>query len=393
MKKILIFLLFLVGSVIFAENLESINYKNGTFKGIFKENKKMIPGTTVTKVGNDNVLILSFLNTKAAKIPQSTSVNDQYISKIQVYENDSSTSLMFYLKPSAKYQIVTRNKEIEVTFNSGDANSMTQTTVTTRPNTSTTSTSISSRPQASGYSRPNNNTNTYTPPQQKPTGPRYSTSGNKKYTIVVDPGLGGHDSGARGNGYNEKDIALQVATRLANNLRRDYNVIMTRDSDIFVPLDTRAKIGNDANADFFISIHLNSGSSSSANGTEVFYFSKKDEGSYAARVAQIENRVDSSYGDTPFSDLVVKDIFYRTNQKKSQAIATTVLDNLINTIGLRRRGVFGANFAVLRGSNSPSILVELGFMNNYGDLSQYLTPEGQERAAQAIANAIRQYFR
>ena len=393
MKKILIFLLFLVGSVIFAENLESINYRNGTFKGIFKENKKMMPGTTVTKVGNDNVLILSFLNTKAAKIPQSTSVNDQYISKIQVYENDSSTSLMFYLKPSAKYQIVTRNKEIEVTFNSGDANSMTQTTVTTRPNTSTTSTSISSRPQASGYSRPNNNTNTYTPPQQKPTGPRYSTSGNKKYTIVVDPGHGGHDSGARGNGYNEKDIALQVATRLANNLRRDYNVIMTRDSDFFVPLDTRAKIGNDANADFFISIHLNSGSSSSANGTEVFYFSKKDEGSYAARVAQIENRVDSSYGDTPFSDLVVKDIFYRTNQKKSQAIATTVLDNLINTIGLRRRGVFGANFAVLRGSNSPSILVELGFMNNYGDLSQYLTPEGQERAAQAIANGIRQYFK
>ena len=393
MKKILIFLLFLVGSVIFAENLESINYGNGTFRGTFKENKKMMPGTTVTKVGNDNVLILSFWNTKASKVPQVTTVNDQYISKIQVYENDSSTSVMFYLKPSAKYQIVTRNKEIEVTFNSGDANSMTQTTVITRPNTSTTSTSISSRPQASGYSRPNNNTNTYTPPQQKPTGPRYSTSGNKKYTIVVDPGHGGHDSGARGNGYNEKDIALQVATRLANNLRRDYNVIMTRDSDFFVPLDTRAKIGNDANADFFISIHLNSGSSSSANGTEVFYFSKKDEESYAARVAQIENRVDSSYGDTPFSDLVVKDIFYRTNQKKSQAIATTVLDNLINTIGLRRRGVFGANFAVLRGSNSPSILVELGFMNNYGDLSQYLTPEGQERAAQAIADGIRQYFR
>ena len=393
MKKILIFLLFLVGSVIFAENLESINYGNGTFRGTFKENKKMMPGTTVTKVGNDNVLILSFWNTKASKVPQVTTVNDQYISKIQVYENDSSTSVMFYLKPSAKYQIVTRNKEIEVTFNSGDANSMTQTTVTTRPNTSTTSTSISSRPQASGYSRPNNNTNTYTPPQQKPTGPRYSTSGNKKYTIVVDPGHGGHDSGARGNGYNEKDIALQVATRLANNLRRDYNVIMTRDSDFFVPLDTRAKIGNDANADFFISIHLNSGSSSSANGTEVYYFDKKDEGSYAARVAQIENRVDSSYGDTPFSDLVVKDIFYRTNQKKSQAIATTVLDNLINAIGLRRRGVFGANFAVLRGSNSPSILVELGFMNNYGDLSQYLTPEGQERAAQAIADGIRQYFR
>ena len=393
MKKILIFLLFLVGSVIFAENLESINYGNGTFRGTFKENKKMMPGTTVTKVGNDNVLILSFWNTKASKVPQVTTVNDQYISKIQVYENDSSTSVMFYLKPSAKYQIVTRNKEIEVTFNSGDANSMTQTTVTTRPNTSTTSTSISSRPQASGYSRPNNNTNTYTPPQQKPTGPRYSTSGNKKYTIVVDPGHGGHDSGARGNGYNEKDIALQVATRLANNLRRDYNVIMTRDSDFFVPLDTRAKIGNDANADFFISIHLNSSSSSSANGTEVFYFSKKDQGSYAAQVAKFENKVDGSYGDVPFSDFILNDIFYRKNQKTSQAIAESVLDGLINLTGLRRRGVFGANFAVLRGSNSPSILVELGFMNNYSDLSQYLTPEGQERAASTIGDAIRKFFK
>ncbi len=378
MKKILIFLLFLVGSVIFAENLESINYGNGTFRGTFKENKKMMPGTTVTKVGNDNVLILSFWNTKASKVPQVTTVNDQYISKIQVYENDSSTSVMFYLKPSAKYQIVTRNKEVEVTFSGSDANYV----------PSQTNTTISSRPQT-GYSRPSNTGYQ----QQQQTGPRYSTSGNKKYTIVVDPGHGGHDNGAIGNGYNEKDIALQVAKRLAENLRRDYNVIMTRDSDFFVPLDTRAQIGNNANADFFVSIHLNSSNSSSGNGTEVYYFNKKDEGSYAARVAQIENRVDSSYGDTPFSDLVVKDVFYKVNQKKSQAIATTVLDNLINAIGLRRRGVFGANFAVLRGSNSPSILVELGFMNNYGDLSQYLTPEGQERAAQAIADGIRQYFR
>lgn len=378
MKKILIFLLFLVGSVIFAENLESINYGNGTFRGTFKENKKMMPGTTVTKVGNDNVLILSFWNTKASKVPQVTTVNDQYISKIQVYENDSSTSVMFYLKPSAKYQIVTRNKEVEVTFSGSDANYV----------PSQTNTTISSRPQT-GYSRPSNTGYQ----QQQQTGPRYSTSGNKKYTIVVDPGHGGHDNGAIGNGYNEKDIALQVAKRLAENLRRDYNVIMTRDSDFFVPLDTRAQIGNNANADFFVSIHLNSSNSSSGNGTEVYYFNKKDEGSYAARVAQIENRVDSSYGDTPFSDLVVKDVFYKVNQKKSQAIATTVLDNLINAIGLRRRGVFGANFAVLRGSNSPSILIELGFMNNYGDLSQYLTPEGQERAAQAIADGIRQYFR
>ena len=377
MKKILIFLLFLVGSVIFAENLESINYRNGTFKGIFKENKKMIPGTTVTKVGNDNVLILSFLNTKAARIPQSTSVNDQYISKIYTVENNGMVVVYVYLKPSVTYQVTSRSGEFQVALSNGQA-------------------AAAQNPRYTAPQRQVNNNNssnariTQAQPQSQPSN---ISRGNKKYTIVVDPGHGGHDSGARGNGYNEKDIALQVATRLANNLRRDYNVIMTRDSDFFVPLDTRAKIGNDANADFFISIHLNSSSSSSANGTEVFYFSKKDQGSYAAQVAKFENKVDGSYGDVPFSDFILNDIFYRKNQKTSQAIAESVLNNLINTTGLRRRGVFGANFAVLRGSNSPSILVELGFMNNYSDLSQYLTPDGQERAANAIGSAIRSYFR
>ena len=168
---------------------------------------------------------------------------------------------------------------------------------------------------------------------------------------------------------------------------------MTRDSDFFVPLDTRAKIGNDANADFFISIHLNSGSSSSANGTEVYYFNKKDQNNYAAQVAKFENKVDSSYGDTPFSDFILNDIFYKKNQKTSQAVAGAVLDGLINLTGLRRRGVLGANFAVLRGSNSPSILVELGFMNNYSDLSKFLSPDDQERTAAVIGDAIRKYFK
>ena len=375
MKRILLFLLLFVSAITFSDTLKNVSYNNGKVIGTFRENKQIIPNASVTKLGGEDLLMLSFPDSKMESgVPAFINKSDQYISKVYTVENNGMIVVYVYLKPSVTYQVTSRNGEFQVTLDGGKA-------VTAQKSYNT--------PQ----SQNNNSNNTRITQTQSQSQSGNTSRGNKKYTIVVDPGHGGHDSGARGNGYNEKDIALQVATRLANNLRQDYNVIMTRDSDFFVPLDTRAKIGNDANADFFISIHLNSGSSSSANGTEVFYFSKKDEESYAARVAQIENRVDSSYGDTPFSDLVVKDIFYRTNQKKSQAIATTVLDNLINTIGLRRRGVFGANFAVLRGSNSPSILVELGFMNNYGDLSQYLTPEGQERAAQAIANAIRQYFR
>lgn len=375
MKRILLFLMLFVSAITFSDTLKNVSYNNGKLIGTFRENKQIIPNASVTKLGNEDVLMLSFSDSQMeSTVPAFINRNDQYISKVYTVESNGIVVVYVYLKPSVTYQVTSRDGEFQVTLDGGKA-------VTAQKSYNT--------PQ----SQNNNSNNTRITQTQSQSQSGNTSRGNKKYTIVVDPGHGGHDSGARGNGYNEKDIALQVATRLANNLRQDYNVIMTRDSDFFVPLDTRAKIGNDANADFFISIHLNSGSSSSANGTEVFYFSKKDQGSYAAQVAKFENKVDGSYGDVPFSDFILNDIFYRKNQKTSQAIAESVLNNLINTTGLRRRGVFGANFAVLRGSNSPSILVELGFMNNYSDLSQYLTPDGQERAANAIGSAIRSYFR
>ena len=375
MKRILLFLLLFISAITFSDTLKNVSYNNGKVIGTFRENKQIIPNASVTKLGGEDLLMLSFSDSKIESgVPAFINKNDQYISKIYTVENNGMVVVYVYLKPSVTYQVTSRSGEFQVTLDGGKAATV--------------------QKSYNAPQRQNNNSNNTRITQTQSQSQSGNTSrGNKKYTIVVDPGHGGRDSGARGNGYNEKDIALQVATRLANNLRQDYNVIMTRDSDFFVPLDTRAKIGNDANADFFISIHLNSSSSSSANGTEVFYFSKKDQGSYAAQVAKFENKVDGSYGDVPFSDFILNDIFYRKNQKTSQAIAESVLNNLINTTGLRRRGVFGANFAVLRGSNSPSILVELGFMNNYSDLSQYLTPDGQDRAANAISSAIRSYFR
>ena len=375
MKRILLFLLLFISAITFSDTLKNVSYNNGKVIGTFRENKQIIPNASVTKLGGEDLLMLSFPDSKMESgVPAFINKSDQYISKVYTVENNGMVVVYVYLKPSVTYQVTSRNGEFQVTLDGGKA-------VTAQKSYNT--------PQ----SQNNNSNNTRITQTQSQSQSGNTSRGNKKYTIVVDPGHGGRDSGARGNGYNEKDIALQVATRLANNLRQDYNVIMTRDSDFFVPLDTRAKIGNDANADFFISIHLNSGSSSSANGTEVFYFSKKDQESYSTQVAKFENKVDGSYGDVPFSDFILNDIFYKKNQKISQAIAESVLNNLINTTGLRRRGVFGANFAVLRGSNSPAILVELGFMNNYSDLSQYLTPDGQERAANAIGSAIRSYFR
>lgn len=450
MKKIIAVMLLMMSTFMFAETLEKVTYGNGVYTGTFKENTNKLPSASVLNNGSDKVLTLNYQGVDlGGKVGRgSMSIDDQFISRIDTLQNGENSSITFYLKSQTEFKILSKGNEIEVTFNNpnaavtGSSNSVKQVVIDNGNNASRTTTNNNYSAQSynnnnyqnsnyNTYSNSNNNTytnnnyntananrntysnsnnNTYTNnnynsntynnvnknytnnPNTNVYTPAPTRTGNKKYTIIVDPGHGGHDSGAVANGYREKDIALEVAKRLARNLSADYNVITTRDSDYFVTLDERPAIGNRVNADFFISIHLNSGGSS-ANGAEVYYYSKNGSSDYASEVAKFENKVDESYGSSPFSDYVLKDIFYKVNQEKSAEIAESVLDGIINVTGLRRRGVKGANFAVLRGSNSPAILAEIGFISNYSDLSKYLTPEGQENVASAIADAIRRHFR
>ncbi len=269
-------------------------------------------------------------------IPEIVKINDKYLDNITITNITGITTMTFYLKKGIDYSLSNKVGELKVNF-------------------------------------------------------KKSISSKKKYTIVVDAGHGGHDSGAVGNGLREKDVALEVAMYLADSLRADYNVITTRSTDEFIPLGRRAEIGNNANADLFVSIHLNSAPSSTATGSEVFYYSKK-ESAYASEVAKFENSVDKGYADVPISDFIINDIFYRVNQNKSAAIAGDVLNNITETFGLRRRGVFGANFAVLRGSNSPSILVEIGFISNHADMDLYATQSSRKNLAEKIADGIRKHY-
>lgn len=344
MKKILLLLLLLMSTVVFSETLENVTYRNGVYTAIFRENRRIRHNSTFDK--GQSILALDFQNLRIRNnIPKSLNVKDQFVERINITEVAGISSISFYLKDGVDYKILSQNKQIQVQFSKKDV-----------------------APVVSNVS------------VKKP-----------RYTIVIDAGHGGHDPGAVGNGYREKDIALSVARKLADNLRKDYNVVMTRTTDVFVPLQERASIGNRAKADLFVSIHLNSSKSSSGNGAEVFYYSKK-ESAYAAEIAKFENSFDSGNVDVPFSEFIINDIFYRINQQKSAAVSSDVLNSLVNNFSLRRRGIFGANFAVLRGSNSPSILIELGFMSNYGDVSQFITNSGQERAASGIASAIRKHF-
>lgn len=221
---------------------------------------------------------------------------------------------------------------------------------------------------------------------------RISPLTKKPLTIVLDPGHGGHDSGARGYGKLEKDIALEIVLKLAANLGRDHNVILTRNDDTFISLSERPSIGNINQADLFISIHLNSSSNSKANGAEIFYFSKESN-PYTKKLVENEEKSDEiSARNVSLVSQILGDFFINRTKEKSARLAEYVLNYYVENIGLRRRGVFGANFAVLRGSESASMLIELGFISNKDDLSILVSDSGQSKAVISIADAIREHF-
>ncbi|BDU50079.1 N-acetylmuramoyl-L-alanine amidase family protein [Haliovirga abyssi] len=216
-----------------------------------------------------------------------------------------------------------------------------------------------------------------------------------RYTIVIDPGHGGKDPGATGyRGLHEKDIVLKVGKLLKKKLSKvkKFNVIMTRNKDVFIPLGKRADIGNKNSCDLFISIHANANKKKSANGVEVFYFSKKSS-KYAQNIANFENSVDDKYGiKSDYAKLIVNDIFYHMNQEKSIDLSSRIENKINKLTGLPKRGTFGANFAVLRLSNSPALLVELGFITNKSDALKLKNSRYQVALANAIYYSIVNYF-
>ena len=218
-------------------------------------------------------------------------------------------------------------------------------------------------------------------------------SGKKQYTIAIDAGHGGKDPGAIGSKkYYEKSIALSVARYLRDELKKDFNVVMTRDSDVFVTLGERPRIANRAKADMFVSVHVNSAVKSTLTGTEVFYFSKKSS-PYAERIAAFENSVGDKYGEKTSNIVqIMGELAYKKNQEISVRFASKTSAALAKAMGMRNRGIHGANFAVLRGFNGPGVLIELGFINNKEDIKKLTNPTSQKRMAQEIAKMVRENF-
>ncbi|MGL4980468.1 MAG: N-acetylmuramoyl-L-alanine amidase family protein [Fusobacteriaceae bacterium] len=225
----------------------------------------------------------------------------------------------------------------------------------------------------------------------------FTPTSRKNLTIVIDSGHGGKDPGAVSGSYREKDIALGVAKYLEDNLKKDFNVIMTRDRDEFISLSERPKVANSKKADMFISLHVNASTSSQPKGVEVFYYSKTSS-PYAARVAAYENSFGEKYGDK-VGDIskILGELEYKKYQEVSAKLAKGINNALAKSMNMTDRGIQGANFAVLRGLGRPKtiipgVLVELGFISNKSDRDKIVNKRNQKIMADKIAEQVRAYY-
>lgn len=222
-----------------------------------------------------------------------------------------------------------------------------------------------------------------------------------KFTVVLDAGHGGKDPGNRGNGYFEKDIALNIVKKIGDELEKlpDVKVIYTRKTDVFVELHERAKIANDANADLFVSVHCNS-HNSSAHGTETFVLGLRrshDNMEIAKRensVIYMEedheatyNNFDPNSPESHISFLLMQEEYL----DQSILLAKFIQNNFTNKLKRTNRGVKQDVFLVLRETYMPSVLVETGFLTNKEEGAYLNAVSGQSKMATAIVEAIVAY--
>jgi N-acetylmuramoyl-L-alanine amidase len=225
----------------------------------------------------------------------------------------------------------------------------------------------------------------------------------KVNTVVLDAGHGGHDTGALGKNSREKDITLAIVLKLRDYIRenmKDVKVILTRSDDTFVELYRRARIANENNADLFISVHCNSTKSTSAYGVETFVMGLHKSAANLA-VAKAENAailleddyVEKYDGFDPNSP--EGNIFFNMMQNafldKSLAFAGKVQHQLVDNLHKLNRGVKQAGFLVLYKTAMPGVLIETGFISNPKDEEFLLSEKGQDKMAQAIFKALRDY--
>ncbi|HUU37880.1 MAG TPA: N-acetylmuramoyl-L-alanine amidase [Candidatus Desulfaltia sp.] len=220
-------------------------------------------------------------------------------------------------------------------------------------------------------------------------------------TIIIDPGHGGLEVGAKGQfGTLEKDVTLAISRKLKAVIERNlsFNVELTRDKDTDVSLGDRASIANNQRAELFISIHANSSYRRNANGSETFFLSLNASDEEARRLAYLENN--SANLDRPIDNeskdeimMILWDMAQSAYLKQSQRLAEIIQDELNSLLGTKDRGIKQAPFKVLTGVACPAVLVEVAFISNPEEEKGLVREDFQQNVAQAIYRGLVRYIK
>lgn len=215
--------------------------------------------------------------------------------------------------------------------------------------------------------------------------------------IVIDAGHGGKDPGAIGcGGIQEKAVNLDIARRLKSELsRRHIKAVMTRETDIFLPLKKRSDIANEEEADFFVCIHANSAENASAQGVELYYLDAGyDDFSKAVQIrenAAVKFEDNTQYQYSSDLNATLWDMILCENRIESMEMAQAISSEFKRILKVKTRFVKGAMFYVLKGTKMPSLLVEVGYLTNRDEAARLNNPYYRQMVAEAIAEGIVKY--
>lgn len=215
-----------------------------------------------------------------------------------------------------------------------------------------------------------------------------------KKVIVVDAGHGGKDPGALGPNHQEKAVTLAAAKQLKARLERTgrYKVVLTRGSDVYVPLETRVHIARRAGADLFISLHADSGPNTDTRGASVYTLSDGATSRSAKFIKKDDWFVKANLtGGQGVGDILL-DLTQRMTRNRSAQFAEILLDRVDDHTLLLRRSHRDAGLVVLLAPDVPAVLLEMGFINNADDEKLLASASHRERLMGAVAKAIDDYF-
>ncbi|MGI6680732.1 MAG: N-acetylmuramoyl-L-alanine amidase [Bdellovibrionota bacterium] len=223
---------------------------------------------------------------------------------------------------------------------------------------------------------------------------------NNNYVIVIDPGHGGEEVGAKNAaGLLEKDITLDIALKLEKILKRNtgFNVFLTRSTDKFLSLGERTEFANEKEADLFLSLHVNASVKRDAYGIETYYLDNTDDKS-SRKLAERENK-SLTFGNGDIDDLqfMISDLIQSGKQEESIVFANHVQSELIRHLnkkwrGIKDLGVKKAPFYILVGAHMPCVLTEILFIDNYQDAKKLANERFRHDVAHALYVAILKYF-